>query len=238
MVLLSLSDQDGVIDMTPEAIAGTTGWPLDFIRKGLAELEAPDDRSRTEGEEGRRIIRLDDHRAWGWFITNYKKYREVMRAAERREYLKEKQRERRTKIKASTIVNSVNHVNRRQPIAEAEAEAEASYIDVAKATSHPNRKSDEGCPYQKILDIYHETLPELPKVIVLTADRKAMLRQRWKEEPKLEDWRTYFESVKRSKFLTGKAQPANGKPPFLADLEWLIKPANVAKVIEGKYHRG
>jgi uncharacterized phage protein (TIGR02220 family) len=135
MVLLSLCDQDGMIDMTPEAIAGTTGWPIDFIQRGISELEAPDERSRTQGEEGRRIIRLDAHRVWGWFITNYKKYREVMRSAERREYLKEKQRERRSKLKASTSVDNVNRVNRNQPIAEARVPngTMSSKLDEARA---------------------------------------------------------------------------------------------------------
>jgi hypothetical protein len=120
MVLLSLCDRDGTIDMTPEAIAGHTGWPLDLIRTGIAELAAPDPRSRTKGHEGRRILPLDEHRDWGWRITNYQKYRDEMRSAERREYLRQaKQAER---AKKSTPVNSVNNVNQCQPIADAEAE--------------------------------------------------------------------------------------------------------------------
>lgn len=124
MVLLSLCDAEGVIDMTPEAIAGTTGWPLAFIQDGLAELIQPDRRSRTPHEEGRRIISLDAHRDWGWRITNYLFYRDQMRSIERREYLrKAKQRERAAK-RMSTHVNVSTRVNPCQPIAEAEAEAD------------------------------------------------------------------------------------------------------------------
>jgi hypothetical protein len=121
MVLLSLCNRDGEIDMTPEAIAGVTGWPLEFISKGLVELAAPDKRSRTHGHGGRRILPIDEHRDWGWKLTNYQKYRDEMRSLERREYLREAKRRER----ASTDVNTSTNVNRVQPIAEAEAEAEA-----------------------------------------------------------------------------------------------------------------
>ena len=122
LVFLSLADRDGVVDMTPEAIAGTTGWPLDFILKGIRELEKPDAKSRTPGHEGRRILLMDDHRPWGWIITNYSLYRDKMRSAERTAYLAEKQREYRARAK-STGVNKSTSINQDKPIAEADTEA-------------------------------------------------------------------------------------------------------------------
>lgn len=125
LVFLSLADRDGAVDMTPEAIAGTTGWPLDFILKGIKQLEAADPKSRTPGHEGRRILLMDDHRPWGWIITNYALYRDKMRSAERTAYLAEKQREYRARNK-STPVNTSTIINQDKPIAEADTEAEAS----------------------------------------------------------------------------------------------------------------
>lgn len=74
--LLVLADKDGVVDMTPQAIARRTNVPLDIVKERLCKLEAPDMTSRTPDHEGRRIIRLDPHRDWGWKIVNYAKYRE------------------------------------------------------------------------------------------------------------------------------------------------------------------
>lgn len=93
-------------------------------------------------------------------------------------------------------------------------------------------------PYQKIVDLYHELLPELPKVQALTEARKGQIRQRMiKGQIKdLNEWRDYFEHVKDSKFLTGKTEPAPGRKVFVADLEWLTKESNFVKVWEGKYH--
>ena len=106
-----------------------------------------------------------------------------------------------------------------------------------------------GCDHKGILALYHETLPNLPAVEIWNDTRAGYLRQRWREvaldlskngpvshADMLAWWKQYFELVKGSKFLTGKKQQKD-KPPFLADLEWIIKPLNFTKIIEGKYHR-
>ena len=69
-----------------------------------------------------------------------------------------------------------------------------------------------------------------------TSQRQALLRGRWREHPDLDWWRGYLSHVAESAFLTGRAPPAPGRQPFLADLEWLVRPANMARIYEGKYH--
>jgi len=98
-----------------------------------------------------------------------------------------------------------------------------------------------GCPHDAIVALYHEILPGNPRVMVWNAQRQSMLRQRWREEPKrqsLDWWRGYFEFCTKSPFLIGKAPPSPGRPPFVADLEWLIGAQHLPHVIEGRYHRG
>lgn len=82
--MIVLCDSDGVIDMTPHALAARTGIPLDIITEGIAALEQPDPYSRTPDMEGRRIERLDDHRPWGWRLVNYAKYRSLISLEEKR----------------------------------------------------------------------------------------------------------------------------------------------------------
>jgi hypothetical protein len=96
------------------------------------------------------------------------------------------------------------------------------------------------CPHQQIIDAYHEVLPNCTPVKVWTEQRRKLLRQRWRESEKrqrIEWWRKFFAYVGESKFLTGRSHAATDRDPFVADLEWLLKPQNFAKVIEGKYHR-
>jgi hypothetical protein len=88
--LVILADADGVVDMTPPAIAARTSIPLDIIEAGLDQLSQSDKYSRTPTEDGRRIVLLDDDRPWGWRIVNYKYYRDLAS----REDKKEKDRQR------------------------------------------------------------------------------------------------------------------------------------------------
>lgn len=83
--LIVLADADGIIDMTPQAIAAHTSIPLDIITKGISKLEEADPYSRTPGEDGRRIVGIDEHRPWGWQIVNYLKYKHLKDSDEVRE---------------------------------------------------------------------------------------------------------------------------------------------------------
>jgi hypothetical protein len=74
-----LCNEDGVVDITPDAISARTGIPLEIITAGIAALETPDPLSRTPNREGRRIDRIDSHRSWGWTIVNHAKYRAMQR---------------------------------------------------------------------------------------------------------------------------------------------------------------
>ena len=74
MVLITFADKHGIVDMTPTALSGRTTIPKDIFEAGLKVLENPDKTSRTDTDDGRRIVRLDEHREWGWRIVNYQKY--------------------------------------------------------------------------------------------------------------------------------------------------------------------
>lgn len=75
--LLTHSDQHGIVDRHWRAIADETGLSQERITKAIEFLESPDHESRTPDEEGRRIVRIDTHRAWGWRIVNHTKYRDL-----------------------------------------------------------------------------------------------------------------------------------------------------------------
>lgn len=109
----------------------------------------------------------------------------------------------------------------------------------------PEKSVCPDCPAEKIVEAYHRELPTSPRVVILTKSRRGYLKQRWIELYRAGDFKTesegldvfatYFQNVSHSKFLTGQTTGRDGKPPFVADLEWLVKPNNFAKVVEGKY---
>jgi len=104
------------------------------------------------------------------------------------------------------------------------------------------------CEHKGVIELYHQWLPTLRKVEVWNAARQGYLRQRWREvaEELAQDkqietahvlnwWGEFFQHIGKSKFLTGKVNSKDGRA-FTADLEWILKPSNFAKIVEGKYH--
>ena len=101
------------------------------------------------------------------------------------------------------------------------------------------------CPHQKIIDAYHEILPELPRMKTWGDNRAENLRTRWRERWTAQKYRTqaegieYFRKlfgyVRESDWLMGKKPGRDGRP-FFAPLDWIVLPNNFAKLIEGRYH--
>lgn len=84
--LLAHADAQDNVNMTVERIAERAHLPVADVRAGLAVLEAPDPESQTPDHEGRRIVRLDAHRTWGWHIVNRAAYKRIRDESERRDY--------------------------------------------------------------------------------------------------------------------------------------------------------
>jgi hypothetical protein len=91
-------------------------------------------------------------------------------------------------------------------------------------------------PLQEILDLYHQKLPSLPRVLLFDDARKKAIRGRWNAHPKcrsLDFWARFFDQVARSDFLMGRTRdPWNG-----CCFDWIFKPANFKKIVEGNYNR-
>lgn len=110
-----------------------------------------------------------------------------------------------------------------------------SNTDVLLVSSESeNQKRKPDCPHQQIIDLYHEVLPQCPRIRDWTPARQQQLRARWNEDEKrqnLEYWKKLFEYISTCDFLVGKS----GQKPFFADLEWITKSANFTKIREQKY---
>jgi hypothetical protein len=100
MDLLVLADEDGVIDKTMSAISRITNVPPEIVEMAIKKLSSPDADSRTPEEDGRRLVLIDEHRAWGWRIVNYLKYRAIRDEEARRISNRSYKREQRAREKA------------------------------------------------------------------------------------------------------------------------------------------
>ena len=82
--------------------------------------------------------------------------------------------------------------------------------------------------YQEIVDLYHSICKSYPKIRSLSDARKKAIKARLKSFT-LEDFKTVFENAEASSFLKG----TDGG--WKASFDWLIKEANMLKVLEGNY---
>jgi uncharacterized protein YdaU (DUF1376 family) len=121
-------------------------------------------------------------------------------------------------------------------------------ICISPPSGEPDDQKLPKCEHQSVVDLYHKHLPTLRRVEVWNETRKGYLRQRWREvanelsekqEVKAEDvlrwFAEFFDHIGTSRFLTGRVNDKGGRA-FAADLEWILKPSNFAKIVEGKYH--
>ena len=100
-----------------------------------------------------------------------------------------------------------------------------------------NKPKRATVPYQAIVDLYHEILPELPRCEIITTKRKGQIGARHRDlDNELRKWGNFFKYIRQSDFLMGKTQPVPGRKQFKATLEWVTNESNFAKISEEQYH--
>ena len=85
-------------------------------------------------------------------------------------------------------------------------------------------------PYREIADLYNAACPNMPKCTALSEARKKAIRARYSSGYKLDDFRRLFAMAGESTFLNG-----GNNRNFMANFDWLIRDANMAKVLSGNY---
>lgn len=94
----------------------------------------------------------------------------------------------------------------------------------------PQPEPTKQIPYAKIQEIYNRLCTNMPKCTALSEMRRKAIRARFAAGYKLEDFEQMFSKAAQSSFLNG----ANDRN-FMANFDWLIKDANMAKVLSGNY---
>lgn len=151
LAMLVIADRNGTVDMTAEKLAAECGYPLDIVKKGIEQLQAPDPRSRTPDEDGRRIVLLHES-GWGWQIVNYAKYRDIRSAEERREYFRLKKQEQRAAAKVQDVHRSPPASTSSHPSdadAEADTKSEKSKRRALRVVSESTEFDDVQRAYPK-----------------------------------------------------------------------------------------
>lgn len=93
----------------------------------------------------------------------------------------------------------------------------------------PPAPSKKNVDIQSIIDLYHTICISFPKIRSLSEARKKAIKARLNTYT-LEDFKTLFEKAEASSFLKG-----SNDRNWTATFDWLIKDANMAKVLEDNY---
>lgn len=111
ITILVKKDKDDIVRASAYNISRWARKTEAEVLEALKILSSPDSR-RLEPQlfEGRRIERVEG----GWKILNAEHYQREMRAANRREYLRDKQAEHRERVKAGFAKDPIAHMTKEE----------------------------------------------------------------------------------------------------------------------------
>lgn len=263
VTMLSQADRQGRVFASIPGLARIANISIQEVHAALDCFMAPDPYSRTTDNDGRRVEEFDG--GWRLLnyakydaMRNEAERREYKREWDRKNrssgHKRAKQSEAESKDETRQSDSSPTiptETRQSDPMSHvscpmSQEEPESPNGDLSPAAPDDDAQGDSSgeqpngrppCPHVRIITLYHEILPELRQVREWNETRRRLLGRRWSEQPERQSvdwWREFFEYVSTSDFLMGRTIGSNGRP-FDCDLEWLVRPTNFAKVLEGKY---
>ena len=139
ITMLAMCDRSGEVAASVPGLAARARITLEQCQDALNRLMTPDPFSRTPDHEGRRIEKIDG----GWRLLNHAKYRHKMSQDERREYMKMKMREYRSKDVSSELATVSGGQLLSTQLAQAEAKAEAKAVGREAHKPSANQITDD-----------------------------------------------------------------------------------------------
>ena len=150
-------------------------------------------------------------------IPNWGKHQNLDQLESKKEYMRNYMAGYREKQKALTAGKPNCKTNSKTNVSQAEEELELE-----------KDKNNISADLQSVVDLYHSICISFPRIRSLSDARKKAIKARLKSY-RLDDFKTLFQSAEASSFLKG----VDGG--WKASFDWLIKEANMLKVLEGNY---
>ena len=154
-------------------------------------------------------------------IPNWGKHQNLDQLETKKQYMRSYMKEYREKQKALTCKDSCK-TNSKTNVSQAEEEIEEE-LEIEE------EREREKINYQQIAELFNSLCPSFPSIKSLSDARKKAIKARLNTYS-LDDFKTLFEKAEASSFLKG----ANDRN-WTASFDWLIKDANMAKVLDGNY---
>ena len=152
-------------------------------------------------------------------IPNWGKHQNLDQLESKKEYMRNYMQEYREKQRLLSSGKSNCKTNSKANVSQAEEEGEEEKNEIKK----------EKIDYQLIADMYNSICTSFPSIRSLSDARKKAIGARLKTYT-VEDFKTVFENAEASSFLKG-----GNNRNWTASFDWLMKDANMAKVLDGNY---
>ena len=113
---------------------------------------------------------------------------------------------------------------------EKEKENECYKENKKETAAEPPAPPRQNIDYEAIKDLYNTVCVSFPRCTSLSEARKKAIKARFANGYTVEDFRALFTKAEASSFLKGK-----NDRNWTANFDWLLKDANMAKVLDGNY---
>lgn len=153
-------------------------------------------------------------------IPNWGKHQNLDQLESKKEYMRNYMKEYREKQKQLTCKTSCK-TNSKSNVSKADKNN--------KDKDNKDKENKENVTCKQVVDLFHSICTSYPSVKTLSEARKKDIKARLKAYS-IDDFRTLFEKAEASAFLKG-----SNDWNWTANFDWLIKDANMAKVIDGNY---
>ena len=153
--------------------------------------------------------------------------------------------------KVNLIDNLVEEKKDKQnttPSSSSASSSASAYIDTYGEIHENIQARLPNCEYQKVIDVYHNCLPELSKARLLTKARERLIKQRWNwiltskkpdgerratnAQEALVWFENYFNRVRDNDFLMGRVKQSNDHKNWKCDIDFLMEDRGLKHVIE------
>lgn len=171
-------------------------------------------------------------------LPSWEKYQSVDgmdKIREQNRIRKQRQRERaRLQLSSSHVTVTCGHATEEDKEEDKERDKEG---DREKEKEEKENQADKPpasprspIPYESIRNLFNLTCPSLSRCKAMSEARKKAIKARYSSGYTLDDFTILFEKAEASTFLKG-GNARNWRATF----DWLIKDANMTKVLEGNY---
>ena len=162
-------------------------------------------------------LQMIDTDTKGIYLVNFEKHQSIDKMAQ----IKEQNRVRQARFKEKKRLLSSGNVSGNVTV----TQSNATDIEEDKDID----KEKENIDYKGVTALYNSICVSYPSLRTLSEQRKKAIKARLKVYT-IDDFKTLFEKAEASDFLKG----SNGSN-WSATFDWLIKDANMAKVLDGNY---